>query len=388
MTVVQMGPPSAALMSLCMMVAGVRAELPSVAASAERRVPIVYSSDLLHPHDDPDDHFDLATLFSLPEFDIRAIVLDQGDRQVDRPGEVPVRQMMHLSGRAAPYAIGLARKLRSPEDKATDQPAPFQGGVALIFKALRESARPVTVFQTGSLRDIAAAFNREPALFREKVARLYVNTGHAGGQREWNVDLDPHAYVCIMRSGLPVYWVPCFGPDGYSSLWKFRHDRVLESAPPRLQNFFVYALAKVPPSRLDPIAALTKGLEPSARAAMWTQERNMWCTAAFLHAAGREIVRQPDGRWELVTLAANTPQRVAGRDLGGATATAPSPSSRIVGFERRRIRLGADGKTVFDDDGKEDEGNLRVLVFRRGEERAYNEAMTTALRILFKNPGR
>ena len=29
-------------------------------------VPVIYCTDLFHPHDDPDDHFDLATLFALP----------------------------------------------------------------------------------------------------------------------------------------------------------------------------------------------------------------------------------------------------------------------------------------------------------------------------------
>ena len=49
------------------------------AAGAEpSRVPILYSTDLYHPHDDPDDHFDLLTLFAIPEFDIRGIVIDTG----------------------------------------------------------------------------------------------------------------------------------------------------------------------------------------------------------------------------------------------------------------------------------------------------------------------
>ncbi len=31
------------------------------------RIPVLYSTDLFQPYDDPDDHFDLATLFGLPE---------------------------------------------------------------------------------------------------------------------------------------------------------------------------------------------------------------------------------------------------------------------------------------------------------------------------------
>ncbi len=349
-------------------------------APAGRRVPIIYSSDLFHPHDDPDDHFDLATLFALREFDIRAILLDQGDKQLQRPGTVPLRQIMSLTGRSVPSAIGLGRKLHSPEDKALDQPEPFQAGVRLLLRTLRESKEPVTLLQTGSLRDIAAAFNREPALLREKVARLYLNTGHSGGQKEWNVDLDPHAYVRVMRSGLPIYWVPCFGPQGYGSLWKFRHDQVLEAVSPRLQNFFIYALAKAPPDKLDPVAALSDGLDPAARAAMWTQERNMWSTASLLHAAGREVIRSADGTWKLAPLG---PDEAAPRENRAAGPAATAPASRIVWFEKRRVRLDADGKTQFDDQ----HGDLDVVVFRRGDEAAYNAAMTAALRDLLRDIG-
>jgi len=363
------------LSSLCIS-PGVRAAGPSAAATG-RRVPIIYSSDLFHPHDDPDDHFDLATLFAVREFDIRAILLDQGDRQLERPGAVPLRQIMNLTGRRVSSAIGLGRKLRSPEDKALDQPEPFQAGVQLFLRALRESKEPVTVLQTGSLRDIAAAFNREPGLLREKVARLYLNSGHAGGDKEYNVDLDPHAYVRVMRSGLPIYWVPCFGPQGYGSLWKFRHDLVLAAVSPRLQNFFIYALARVSPEKLDPIAALSGGLDPAARTAMWTQERNMWSTASLLHAAGWEPTRSSDGSWRLTPLAS---EGGSGREGVGPPATT-APTSQIVWFEKRRVRLDADGKTRFDDQA----GDLDIVVFRRGDEAAYNAAMTAALRDLLKN---
>ena len=45
----------------------------AVAGDAEpkRRVPLVCGTDLFHPHDDPDDHFDLATVFAIQEFDVR-----------------------------------------------------------------------------------------------------------------------------------------------------------------------------------------------------------------------------------------------------------------------------------------------------------------------------
>ena len=83
------------------------AALPLSAAG----VPVIYCTDLFHPHDDPDDHFDLATLFALPELEVKAILLDQGDKQLQRPGAIPLRQMMLMTGRQAPFAIGLGQKL-------------------------------------------------------------------------------------------------------------------------------------------------------------------------------------------------------------------------------------------------------------------------------------
>jgi len=110
-------------------------------------VPVIYCTDLFHPHDDPDDHFDLATLFALPELEVKAILLDQGDKQLKRPGAIPIQQMMHLTGRQVPFAIGLAQKLISPGDDGRAQPAEFQAAVNLLLKTLREASAPVKALQ-------------------------------------------------------------------------------------------------------------------------------------------------------------------------------------------------------------------------------------------------
>lgn len=273
------------------------------AAQAATRIPVLYSTDLHHPHMDPDDHFDLATLFSLPELDVQGIVLDCGSHQRKAPGSIPVNQMLHLTGRQVPFAIGLGHPLRSPDDDGCDQPAQFQHAVTLILDVLRRSPERVTVFTTGSLRDVAAAFNRDPELLRRKVARLYINignpaTGEDSRQYEYNVKLDRNAYCSIMNSGLPIYWCPCF--DGgiwqrgrHGTYWKFVQSRVLETAPGRLQNWFIYALTK--PKGVDPVAFLTMPQDPDTRARVWKMPRNMWCTGPFVHAAGRRTYQRPNG---------------------------------------------------------------------------------------------
>jgi hypothetical protein len=273
--------------------------------AAPRSVPIIYSSDLFHPHDDPDDHFDLATLFALEEFDIRGVVLDLGERQVQKPGDTPLRQMMALTGRDIPYAIGLATPLKSPEDDGTDQPEQFQGGVKLILDCLQESAEPVTIFTTGSVRDVAAAYNRAPDLFRQKVNRLYINVGNGSGrQREYNARLDRQAYLRIITSDLPVYWCPCFGEEGYATHWKFPQGPLFDRLPDPLLAYFMYCLAPMPrafgPVRAVQSAAWMDGLNADWKAATWAKDRNMWCTAPFIHAAGRHVYRTGEGEWQAI----------------------------------------------------------------------------------------
>jgi hypothetical protein len=212
--------------------------------------------------------------------------------------------MRRLTGQKVPSAIGLAEKLHSASDDGRAQPAQFQAAIELLLKTLRESREPVTIITAGSVRDVCAAWNREPSLFRQKVGRLYLNIGSADdGLTEYNVQLDPLAYAGLLRSGLPIYWCPCLPiPDIgsntiYRTYWHFRQSEVLEAAPRALQNFFIYALQRPAANELDPVKALKADLRPWRRL-VWEMDRNMWCTAPFLHAAGYQL-RLVGKQWTL-----------------------------------------------------------------------------------------
>jgi len=266
----------------------------------KKHIPLVYCTDLFHPHDDPDDHFDLATLFAMPELDVKVIILDQGARQKEQPGRIPLEQMFRLTGRHVPYATGLSKKLQSPDDKGFDQPKKDQKAIELLLKSLREVRDPLTVVATGSLRDLCAAYNRKPELFQEKISRIYVNIGslteRKNRRNESNVRFDPQAFIGLMRSGLPVYWCPCLPLNKkLSTHWKLKHGEVLEDVSPALLNWFIYALQVPRPSELDPMAALTMDLRPWRHLVMG-MNRSMWCTGSLIHAAGRTIY-YVDGHW-------------------------------------------------------------------------------------------
>lgn len=338
-------------------------------------VPIIHCTDLFHPPDDPDDHVDLVTVFALPELDIRAIILDLGHQQRAKPGEIPVKQMMALTGRKAPHAVGLAGPLRYPEDTGENQSRGAGAGIELILRVLRESDRKVCINTAGSVRDVAAAFNRDEALFRSKVARIYVNAGNsAPTDTEWNTVLDPQAYIRIMNSDLPVYWCPCFGgrvggnlPDEgqtkfreYQTHWKFRQGDIHDALPAPLQNFFLYGLGRKVVSLEDPIAYLNRLPETELKQKEWAQTRHMWCTGPLIHAANRQLYRQQDS-W--------------------AALLSPAPGfqlSPVFDFVPAAVTVDRDLRATLKLAGAA--GNLKV--FRILDTKNYEKAMTSALRRL------
>jgi hypothetical protein len=211
--------------------------------------------------------------------------------------------------------------LKGPEDKALEQAAQFQGGVELILRTLRASAKPVCIATAGSVRDVVCAFNREPGLFRTNVAMVLAFLGEASDTNfvEHNVTLDPQAYVGLMRSGLPVYWVPCFDGGlwqnkGHASFWQASHRALLEGATPEVVQYFIYALEK---ETAEPLGFLARPVEAERRERLFAGTRNLWCAAVLGVMSGRVVMRHGN-RWIPAELPYSRPGIVGGRnDLFG-----------------------------------------------------------------------
>ena len=63
-----------------------------------------------------------------------------------------------------------------------------------------------------------------------------------------------------MRSGLPVWWVPCFDGGvwqnkGHASSWRASHRALLEGATPEVIQYFIYALEK---QKAEPLEFLAR----------------------------------------------------------------------------------------------------------------------------------
>ena len=239
--------------------------------------PIIYSTDLSHPHVDPDDHFDLAVAHGLG-LDVQTVILDQHLAIGAVPGMAPITQLNALTGRRWPASDGLPKPLRSLSDRGDDQ-AGDRDAVTAVLNALRHSKASVII--VGSCRDIAAAYNSDPGLFHERIERLVIFAGEASlpGAVEYNVGLDPLAFVRLMGSGLPIRWVPCFdgGPwqaGRHASFVQVPQALLLPSdLPPPLIRYFVYMARR---ETSDPIEFLDRPITTDDWQLLHSGQRNLW----------------------------------------------------------------------------------------------------------------
>jgi hypothetical protein len=278
-------------------------------------IPLVHLTDLYHPPQDPDDHIDLATIVALEEYDLKGVILDATRKflvaspagfDIQRePGFVPVMQLGYLLGRAIPVAVGPTEPLISPADDASDRPAEEQAGIRLLIDILEKSPEKVVVSVVGSARVLAAAFNRRPELLKNKIHSILLNAGSTGGaKREWNVGLDPQAYIGLWKSGLPIHWYPCstetgaFNPDHErGTYWKAKHREIFGDAGPSLRAWFAFAFSKQ--HRADFIRAIGEEVDPQIWNGILAEQRNMWATASLVMGAGRVLARTARG-WRFV----------------------------------------------------------------------------------------
>ncbi len=335
-------------------------------AQAPRPIPVIYSTDLYHPHVDLDDHFDLAQLFAMPEYDVKAIILDING-QTQRTGRPAVEQMMAMTGKRFPFEVGLKTTLKSLTDRGEDQPAEFQKGVALILRVLRESPTPLTIITAGSLRDIVASYNREPELFRAKVLAIHINIGNATvGGGEYNVDLDPISYCALLQSGLPVVLYPCFPADSrYSTYWRLDWNPLFQTAdyPRPLRNYFLYAMEHFDVTK-SPAMSIFSGDFPQGRPTRSQHPKEMWCTPSLLEAGGRTIYRVSSSRW-----------------IARTRPPAEGESQDIYRIVPARIELDEKGRPTKLDLNSPSP-NIRLL--ERGDPKLYEQAMASILLDLYR----
>lgn len=315
--------------------------------------PVVFhETDLFRPHNDPDDHYDLACQFALAKAgltDLRGILLDYPPTPAyGDPDVSAVMQLCAVTGLSVPMGVG--QKTRG---------LPPGSGLSLLKRTLEEAECPVSLFIAGSSRDIFEAGELWPSLFREKVGAIYLNAGSGSDspRLEYNVWLDPASFAGIFSLPCPVYWMPCFDSmekentvGRHGTYWRFRQKRLFDQLPARLLNYFLGALSRRQGS--DWLASLDAPVDLRLLEDFGKGWRNMWCTAGFLHAAGLSVTRAGD----LIP---------AGKD----------PKDEVFSFHPVSIVCRKDGHAVW----REKSSGGDCYLFTVEDPGAYQEAMTRAL---------
>ncbi len=341
----------------------------------------LHVTDLFRPPNDPDDHWDLATQYALA----RRGSIDLCGILIDHPPSAPIRspdlwavaQMNHITGRAVPVMVGSPRVPWEGE-WGTDAAARDLAGVRAFLDRMRQAPRPVTVHVIGSCRDIALALRLEPNLFSNRCAAIYLNAGSGTPNPElaqcleWNVHLEPAAYAAVFRAPCPVYWLPCFevvhpSPADlfrvaeHGSFYRFRQGDILPQLSPRVQNFLLYMLGAggsggANTASRDPpwLRHLTGPVDAEALAEQNRGDRNMWCTAGFLHAAGLSVTGE------------------------GKTVPANSARAPVFVFDPVRVTCSDAGVTEW---AKEPDAKNRFIL-RVTDVNRYPSAMTAAMKTL------
>jgi hypothetical protein len=328
--------------------------------------PMIHAADLYHYHCDPDDHWDLASIYALAYaglVDLKGILIDYPVRPgLGDPDVMGVAQMNYCTGQAVPAVVGSPHLMKDRNDRQASATTRDHQGIHWLLETLKNSENPLIINVVGAVTNVALASKLKPGLFAEKCKCIYLNagSGYAGDppKQEYNVTLDPHAYAAIFDAPCPIYWMPCVHETNvarvgeYGTYYHFRQGDILPHLPAPIQNFFIFMLGRK--NSHEWFSYLNGDPERDLLEKHGNNLRGMWCTAGFLHAAGKKIT--PEG--EIV-------------DAGSDAASV---------FEFRPVRVSCDdlGFTTWEPD---DHSKERFIYHVNDPDR-YQRAMTLALKNL------
>lgn len=265
----------------------------------------IHQTDIFHPHGDPDDHWDLATVFALSaqnSLQLQGVMLDYPPpHRVGDPATCALAQLSVLTGiNGIPFTIGSPHPMRHRHDAQQDRNSAARSAANWLCTILEQSSEPIVVNIVGACTDVALAGLLRPDLFEKKCRAVYLNAGAANpgvsGRLEYNVKLNPHAYAAIFDLPCPVYWCPCWHQTevheiGEHGTWySFQQETVFQALSEPMLNYFLYMLSRSDEPKY--LRYLNEPVDPDLRRKFGEMRRNMWSTAAIFDAAGLTVDRQ------------------------------------------------------------------------------------------------
>ncbi len=340
-------------------------------ASGRKISPVIHASDLYHVHCDPDDHWDLACIYALAYsdlIDLQGILIDYPIREnLGDPDVLGVAQMNYYTGKVVPAVVGSPFLMKVRNDIQTYAGKRDHHGIMWLLETLRKTKEPVIINVVGTATNIALASKKEPKLFKEKCKCIYLNAGSGypgkDNQQEYNVTLDPSAYAAIFDVECPVYWMPCVEVAGigetnqFGTYYRFRQGDILPYLPDKLKNFFLFMLDRKKSHQW--LTYLNSKPEDELLLKYGKNNRAMWCTAGFLHSAGKKVTSD------------------------GKIINADSPEKGVYNFLPVEVSCDDKGFTTW----KLEKQSKNRFIFQVADLQNYQNAMTLAMKeLLLKLP--
>ena len=339
---------------------------------------VLHQTELFHPHEDPDDHYDLAVLFALAcsgDIDLAGILLDYPvtSRHAGDSAIISVAQMNRLCGLAVPAVVGTKFKQKTPDDQLVHASKNETAAIRFIHKILRESKTPVRFKCGSSAPDIAVAALRDPELFRKKCDAVYVNCGSAfpnptrPEEQEYNVSINRAGQAALFNH-LPcqVNWFPCWNQTldwksgEYGTYFQVQNRDVLKGVSVGFRYYLHYMYSKS--NDFQWMRKMEVGPTEEQWNAILSGQRALWATPSLLMIAGKVVTR--DG--QLVSQ-----NEIADRDA-------------LYRLDHIEVHADEKGNIKW----KKSESPTRRKIFHVLDVEKYPSAMAVAVNTLFRSLGK
>lgn len=336
---------------------------------------VILTTDLYHQHADPNDHWNLATMFSLAHQglvrlcgimcdDDRALKDDGSYFHFGDPSVASVAQMNYITGLCVPVGFGSRKPIKNEDDIKEALSGKKISSVTLLLETLQGSKNKVDIHMCGSCKDVLLAYRQAPELFEKSCNCIYLNAGTYEKQEpiEYNVGLEPYAYSQIFKIPCTIRWSPCFDElrpwpyktSKHANFYNIKQNEVVPYFNETLLKYFNYMYGKV----LDK-GWLTYLREPiDTKLVEWwsNADREMWSTPGFLMSAGKNV------------------------SLDGRIIDEGSPEPHLFKYNPVKVEVSTEGRIKWE---RSDESN--IYMFENYDPEIYQKAMVKSVCHILSN---
>ncbi len=274
---------------------------------------VILTTDLYHRHADPNDHWNLASMYALAHMglirfagimcdDDRAIANDGSFLHFGDPSVQSVAQLNFITGMAVPVGVGSRTPIKTKQDLDEVLKSHKKiSSVTLLLDALQRSESKVDIHMCGSCKDVVIAYRYAPELFEKKCDCIYLNAGTYDKQEplEYNVSLEPYAFSQIFKIPCNIRWSPCFDslkypfvPAERANYYEIDQADMVPHMSQAIKKYFNYMFGAVEDTHW--LTYLRSPLDTELLESWMNKKRQMWSTPGYLLSAGKYVTPEGD----------------------------------------------------------------------------------------------